>query len=125
MSGQPTSVPRSFGLLVAAALTAVGTVLAAARAPRVIGEFRALYQGLGAEVTADTKPILNFPYVWWVFAIAAVSLLVWVGSKSQVSPVEERQMKRALRILIVLTGLAYGVAAYALYLPFFKLGAVV
>ena len=40
-------------------------------------------------------------------------------------PDELRRMKLALRVVIILTVLAYGLAAWALYTPILALGAVV
>jgi hypothetical protein len=125
MSDEPASIPRSVGLLVAAALAAAGTVLGAIRAPRVISEFHGLFQGFGADLSAGTRLVLNSPYIWWVFAIASLILFVWVAAKSQLAPTEGRRMKLALRVLISLTALAYGFAIYWLYLPIFKLGAAI
>jgi hypothetical protein len=116
---------RPTGLLIAAILEAWTAGYAAVTAPSTLGNYRRLFAGFGAELSGSSKALLELPYLWYPFALTAVALLVWVGVRAQPTDVERRRMKRALWIFGVVFGLSIAWAAVALYVPVFKLGAVV
>jgi hypothetical protein len=125
MNYAPASVPRSLGLLVVAALSASVTVLFAIRMPAAMTSFREMFAAFGVNPPGAAKLVMAFAPYWWLLAIASVVVLFWVARSGQIPVAEYRRMKLTLRILIAVTVLAYGFAAYALYVPIFKLGAVV
>ena len=125
MRDTPETVRRSLGMLIVAAISAVFTVLLAMRLPVALQSFRALFKAFGADIPAITKFVIDTGPVWWVFAIASVSVFVWVAARAQPGVVEHRRMKLALRTVIAVTVLACGFAAIAIYSPIFKMGAVV
>jgi hypothetical protein len=116
---------RSLGLLVAAAIEAWTAAYTAFTAPSTLKNFRGLFAGFGAELPASTRALLDMPWLWFVFAFAAIALLVWIGVRARPTDVERRRMKRALWIFGIAFGLTTAWAAYALYVPLFRLGAVV
>ena len=117
--------PRSRGLLAIAVITAIVNVLLAGRMPPALESFRGMFVSFGADPPTATKIVMNSPQVWWLLGVASLGVFAWVAIRSK-PPIEElRRMKLALRALIILTVLAYGLAAWALYTPIFALGAVV
>jgi hypothetical protein len=69
--------------------------------------------------------LLAMPFLWMPFALVAIGLLIWIGVKSQPTHVEKRRMKLSLWILGVAFGLSIAWAAFAIYVPIFRLGKVV
>jgi hypothetical protein len=65
------------------------------------------------------------PDAWWVLALASIALLLWIGRRSRAPQIEIRRMKLALGALTIATGVSVAIAIIGLYLPIFKLGAVV
>jgi len=120
-----SSVPRSIGMLAVAAITAAVDVGLAGRMPPALASFREMYVSFGIDPPATAKLVMDAPGIWWLLGIAALAVFVWVAARSQPAPDELRRMKIALRTVIILTLLAYGFAAIALYTPIFQLGAVV
>jgi hypothetical protein len=119
------SAPRPLGLLALAAISATVNVLLAGRMPPALNSFREMFVSFGVDPPPVTKLVMNLPHLWWLLGVASLAVFVWVAVRSRL-PIEElRRMKFALRLLIILTALAYGVAAWALYTPIFELGAVV
>ena len=119
------SAPRSIGLLAVATISATVNVLLARRMPSALANFREMFASFGVTPPAGTRFVLNFPQAWWLLAIASLAVFVWVAAKSK-PPIEElRRMKLALRLVVILTVLAYGLVALALYIPLFRLGEVV
>ena len=119
------SVPRPFGLLVTSALLAAFSLYAALRTPNLMRDFRGLFEGLGAEIPPLTKFVLNAPNLWWVIATPAILVFVWIVRRAFITPSERDRMRRAVIGSVVFGALVYGIVAYALYVPLFKLGAVV
>jgi len=119
------SAPRSLGLLAVATISATVTVLLAGRMPPALASFREMFVSFGVDPPAATKLVLSLPHIWWLLGVASLTVFVWIAAKSRPAPDELRRMKLALRAVIILTVLAYGFAAWALYTPIFALGAVV
>ena len=118
------SVPRSFGLLAIAAISATVNVLLAGRMPPSLEGFREIFKAFGVDPGAAANFVMDSPYVWWALAVASLTTLVWIARKSRVSIPEHRRMKLSLTALIVTTLLAYGFVAISIYIPIFKLGGV-
>jgi type II secretory pathway component PulF len=119
------SAPRPRGLLAIAAISATVNVLLAGRMPPALNSFREMFVSFGVDPPPVTKLVMNFPHLWWLLGVVSLAVFVWVAVRSKL-PIEElRRMKFALRLLIILTALVYGLAAWALYTPIFELGAVV
>ena len=117
--------PRSTVFLLTAAAWAAATLLLAGRLTAALPSFREILEGLGATTPPVTMMVLNAPHVWWVLSAASAALFVWVAAKSRVDAAERKRMKVTLGVLIALTVLAYGFAAYWLYLPIYRLGTTV
>lgn len=116
---------RPLGLLVAAGIEAWTSSYAAVTSPTTFKSFRNLFASFGGELSGSTRLLLAMPYVWFPFAFVGVGLLVWIGVNAQPNDIERRRMKRALWIFGLAFGLSVAWAATALYLPLFRLGAVV
>lgn len=125
MNPSTPEVPRSTGLLVVAAITAVVTVLLAGRMPPSMASFREMFVGLGVTPPAAAIFVMRFAHAWWVLAIASLAVLVWVAARSRIPAAEHRRMKLSLSALIALTVLSYGFVAYAIFVPLFKVGATI
>ena len=116
-------VPRSFALLVIAAISATVNLLFAGRMPSSLESFREIFKSFGVDPGAGANFVMDAPYAWWTLALASLILLAWIARKSQVSIAEHRRMKLSLAALIITTTLAYGFVAVSIYVPIFKLGA--
>jgi len=119
------TVPRPFGLLLTSGLLAAFSVYAALRTPTLMADFRGLFEGFGAEIPPFTKFVLNAPNLWWVIATPAAIVFAWIARRSFVTPAEREKMRRAVIACVVFSAAVYGIAVYALYMPIFKMGAVV
>lgn len=117
--------PRSTAFLLTTAAWAAATLLLAGRLTAALPSFREILVGLGATTPPVTMMVLNTPHVWWLLAAASAALFAWVAAKSRVGATERERMKLALGVLIALTVVAYGFAAYWLYLPMHMMGATV
>jgi type II secretory pathway component PulF len=118
-------IDRPRGVLIQAAVLAATTTFIAIRASRVIREFEVLFKGFGTELDALTRFLMAVPDAWWVLALASIALLLWIGRRSRAPQIEIRRMKLALGALTIATGVSVAIAIIGLYLPIFKLGAVV
>jgi hypothetical protein len=118
-------LPRPRFLLVAATLLAVTTTYLAMRMPAAVRNFQTLFKEFGVGTTAGTELLFKVPGIWWLFALASIAVLVWIATRSLVSTSEKRTMKWVLVGTVTLTALIYGFAAFAIYVPLFKLGATV
>ena len=118
-------IDRPIRTLIAATALAVTTAVLSVTVPLVIRNFDTLFKGFDAEISGFTRFVIASRYAWWLFTLAAIRLLVWVGANKRVKPDELRKMRLALRVLTVVVGLAMGGAVIAMYYPIFKLGAVV
>jgi len=116
---------RPMGLLVTAVIIGFVSGYAAIRTSAAIKSFEEMFKGFGAEVPDITRLVLAMPYVWYLFAAIGIPLATWILARPSVGRAELANMKLAARIFIIVFALAFGVTAYALYLPIFKLGAVV
>ena len=116
---------RPAGLLIAAIIEAWTAAYTAITAPATLAEFGELFKGFGADLPVSTRALVAMPWFWMPFAVVAIGLLIWIGVKARPTDVEKRRMKRALWIFGIVFGLSIGWAAIALYLPIFRLGAVV
>ena len=116
---------RPAGLLIAAIIEAWTAGYTAITAPSTLKEFRSLFAGFGADLPGSTKALLAMPFLWMPFALVAIGILIWIGVTAQPSEAEKRRMKLALWILGIAFGLTIAWAAFALYVPIFKLGSVV
>ena len=113
------------GLLIAAIIEAWTAGYTAITAPSALGQFREVFAGFGADLSGSTRALVAMPYFWMPFAIVAIAMLIWIGTKPRPTELEKRRMKLSLWIFGVVFGLSIGWAAIALYLPIFKLGSVV
>jgi hypothetical protein len=116
---------RPAGLLIAAILEAWTAGYTAWTAPSTLREFKKLFEGFGAGLPSATKVLLAAPQIWSAFSLLGLALLVWIAVRAQPDAAERRKMKLSLWIFGVLFGLTVAWAAFALYVPIFKLGSVV
>ena len=117
-------VPRPTGLLIVAVIIAcmcIGTI----HIPRAIDSFEELFKVFGADLPAVTRLVLATRYAWYLFAAIGISLAAWIIARSNVGRAEIARMKLAVTSFILLFLLAFGITFFALYLPIFRLGAVV
>ena len=118
-------IERPVGTLITAVLLAVTTTWIAIRFPATLDSFDAMFRSFGADLPAPTRLVLRLPYAWWLLALPAIALLARVSARPRLTRAELRRMKIAQRLMLIAAGLAFGLAAWAIYLPIFKLGAVV
>jgi hypothetical protein len=119
------TVARPTGLMIAAILEGWTALYAAYSAPETLREFAVLFKGFGADLPKATKLILAAPYAWWPLAVIGIAMAIWIIARPRITPAEHRRMKIAVRVYGVVLGIAFAFGAYAIYLPLFKLGAVV
>ena len=118
--GQEVARPR--GILMTAVALAVACSWMAYRFPSALDGYRELFTRSGAELPLTTKFVLGAPYLWWLFALLSVAFAVWVGYRDRLPVPELRRMKRSLRLLLVVTLVAYAGAVFSLFLPTFNPG---
>ena len=118
-------IERPVGTLITAVILAVTTTWIAIRFPATLASFDEMFRSFGADLTASTRLVLRLPYAWWLLALPALALLARVSTRQRLRRAELRRTKIALRLMLIATGLAFGLAAWAIYLPIFKLGAAV
>ena len=116
---------RPMGLLIAAIIEAWTAGYTAITAPSTLEQFRKLFAGFGADLPGSTHALLAMPWFWMPFALVAIALLIWIGTRPQPTDAEKRRMKLALWTFGVVFGLSIAWAAIAIYLPIFRLGSVV
>jgi hypothetical protein len=117
--------PRPTSLLAAATVVAVTTTLLAARMPAAMKNFQAMFKDLGMTPTSSAELVFSVRWIWWLFALASISLWVWIAKRSTVTAADKWNMKMALIATVALTALMYAFAAFAIYTPLFKLDATV
>jgi hypothetical protein len=116
---------RSTAVLIVAIIEAFVGIVAGWRAPRTIGDFEELFKRFGADLPGLTRFVIATRHGWWLFAIAAISILVWIAMRPASTGAEQRRQMLAVVACAVAFGVAYGLAVVALYMPIFKLGAAV
>jgi len=116
---------RPLGLIVAAVIETWTAAYTAVTAPNTLTEYRSLFAGFGGELPGATKLLLAAPYLWLPFALVSIAILVWIGRRDAPTDAERKRMRRVLWIFGAVFGLTVAWAGYALYLPLFKLSAVV
>jgi FtsH-binding integral membrane protein len=118
-------IRRPYGLL---ALSVTATVVMAGVSilvPSVLGRFRELFAGFGAELPPLTQVALGGSWVWWVLALASASITTWIARTAQATRDTYRRMKIASVLFVLLCGGMLFFFVIALYQPIFRLGAVV
>jgi len=116
---------RPLGTLIVASFEAFVGLIAAIRMPATIGNFEELFKGFGAGLPAVTRFVLAFRHGWWLFAIVAIAILVWIVRRPPQTRVERRRQMWSVVAFAVAFGAFWGFVALALYLPIFRLGSVV
>jgi hypothetical protein len=91
-----------------------------------VPKFESMFKGFGADLPDGTVFLLRWPLVLWIIPALAVLLLI----ASIVAPPEKAvaRHKGIVGSFAVMCGLSLvvqGLAAAALYAPFFRLGAVI
>jgi hypothetical protein len=119
------TVLRPTGLLVAAILEGATALQIAWKAPNTLKNFEELFKGFGADLPRSTMFALRSEPLWYLVAALGLAQLIWVIIRQRVSPIEHRWMKLSVRVYGILLGLLVAFTIYALYVPIFKLGAVV
>ena len=104
------------------AAMAVFTVYAGLRTRGLTTRYRELFDSFGAEISPLTQFVLDAPNLWWVIAVPAVAVFLWIALRPQVTESERRRMKAAVIGVILFGAAVYGLVAYALYAPIFELG---
>lgn len=112
-------------MLVTVTITLVTASWVSYLAPIAIHNFGDTFLALGADLPPPTRFLLAMPHAWQLFVVLTVSLFVWVIARSRVTRRELGRMKLAIRVLIVAMLLAYGLAAWAIYMPMLRLGEVI
>ena len=122
MKNSETTLPRPRGLLIASALLSFSTIYAALRTHGLMPGFRRMLSAFGSDSPLLTRLVLDAPNFWWIIAIPATAVFLWIAFRPQVTRTEHRRMKAALLAALLFGLLVYGLVAYALYSPMFKLG---
>jgi type II secretory pathway component PulF len=117
--------PRPAAMFAASAAMAVFTVYAGVRTRGLTTQFRELFESFGTPIPPLTQFVLQAPNLWWVIAMPAVSVFLWIAFKPQVTETERRRMKLAVIGVVLFGAAVYGFVAYALYTPMFELGKAV
>jgi type II secretory pathway component PulF len=115
-------IPRPRGLLITSAILAAFTLYAAIRSGDLMGRFRELYEGFGAEVPPLTRFVLASPNFWWLITIPSVAVCAWIASRQEVTRRQKRRMQFSVICILLLGAALYALAMYALYQPIFALG---
>jgi type II secretory pathway component PulF len=114
--------PRPLGLLIVCAIPAVFSLYAALRTGDLMARYREMFDGFGAPIPPLTAFVLNLPNFWWVIALPAVLVFIWVAMKSEITTAQKTRMKLAAVGVIVFGAAVYGFVAYALYKPIMAMG---
>ena len=112
-------------MLTISAAMAAFTVYAGLRTHGIMDHFRHLFDSFGAPLSPLTEFVLDAPNFWWIIALPAVAVFLWIAFKPQVTEIERQRMKLALVGVVVFGGAVYGLVAFALYSPIFEMGSVV
>ena len=112
-------------MLVTITITLVTASWVSYLAPITIRNYGDTFRALGANLPPPTRLLLAMPQLWLTFVALTVPLFVWVIARSRLTRRELGRMKLAMRALIVAMLLAYGLAAWAIYTPMYKLGEVI
>ena len=118
-------VRRPTGLLIHAIINSCVSLLAAFAAGSVLRNFREMFAGFGAQVSAATQFVLVSAWLWRGLGLGGAALVIWVFRKPDPNGKELRRLKLAVRAFTVVFGLLLAFALYALYSAIFRLGAVV
>jgi hypothetical protein len=118
-------VDRPRGMLVVATLVLITASWVSFLAPIAAERFGGTFTALGADLPAPTRFLLTLPNLWLILLVPALALFLWIMARTRVTSRELGRMKLALRLLIVVMVLAFGLAAWAIYTPLFRLGEVV
>ena len=118
-------IPRPGGTLVIVTILLVTASWLSYLVPIVIENFDDTLRTLGSNLPPATRFLLATRHAWVIFVVLAVPLFIWVIARSRVTREELRRMKLAIRLLTVVMVLAYGIAAWAVFVPFFRMGEVV
>jgi len=118
-------VDRPRGMLVVATLVLITASWVSFLAPIAAGRFGGTFTALGADLPAPTRFLLAMPNFWLIFLVLALAQFLWIMARTRVTSRELGRMKLALRLLIGVMLLAFGLAAWAIYTPLFRLGEVV
>lgn len=114
--------PRSIALFTVSAAMAVFTVYAALRTSGITTHYREMFETYGVPMTPLRQFVLDAPGFWWVIAVPAVAVFLWIAFRPQVTERERRRMRMAVIGAVVWGAAVYGLVAYALLVPTFKLG---
>lgn len=118
-------VVRPRGLAIAAIAVAALTLISAGIAPAQLKTFRELYSGFGAEIPWLSQVALGGAWVWSLLALAAIGIAAWIAGTRLGTRTTVRRMWLALVALAASFVFIFLVTVLALYLPIFRLGAVV
>lgn len=118
-------VQRPGGMLVIVTLVLATASWVSYLLPIAIRNFGDTFRALGSNLPPPTRWLLAAPQVWLVFVVLAVPLFIWVIARSRVTREELGRMKFAMGALIVAMLLAYGIAAWAIYIPFARQAEVI
>jgi type II secretory pathway component PulF len=94
-------------------------------APGVLRQFAELYKGFGAELPTFSRVALAGAWSWWLLALASAAITAWIARTPEAPRSTYRRMKIASILFVPIAGLMLAFFVFALYLPIFRLGAVV
>jgi hypothetical protein len=110
-------VDRPRGLLVVSAALAAFALYAAIRSNGFMEHFREMFSSFNIKPTPITNFVLSTPGPWWVIAVPALLVFIWIAARSRITLAQRRRMKVALIATIVFSVAVYGLALYALNSP--------
>jgi hypothetical protein len=122
-AGEVAVRPRS--LEIASIAIAALTVVAAGIAPSQLKTFREVFVGFGAELPWLSQVALGGAWIWSLLAMIAIGIAIWIASTRIGTRVTFRRMRIALVVCVTLFVAFFLITFVALYLPIFRLGAVV
>src|SRR5690348_11925700 len=94
-------VDRPRGLLAVSAALAAFALYAAIRSNGFMEHFREMFSSFNIKPTPITHFVLSTPGPWWVIAVPAVLVFIWIAARPRVTPIQRRRMKVTLIATIV------------------------
>ena len=116
---------RPRALLIAGAVVAVQTAICAGVVPGHLKRFRELFADFGAELPWLSHVALEGAWIWPMLTLASFGIAAWIASARLGARATFRRMWVTLVAYAALFVAVFLITLIAVYLPIFRLGAVV
>jgi hypothetical protein len=110
-------IARPLPLLITSALFAGTGLYMGFQVPEAMRNFRVMFAKQGLDADPATRLVLEYPNVWWLFAVASLGAFAWVAFRPRASRAQYRTMRFVVGTVIAVTVFAFGFAAFAVYSP--------